>query len=228
MRRALAISVVLAAALVWGQAAHAVTVKQVHDALVRYLGRTFQKPQDIRVKLETFDDPKALQRGRLKIIHMTVRQMAFEGIAMHDLSLKAYDITVDLPTLLNESKLETNQAKNTLMHARLTEKEMNEALKTKKMPFENFRVDFQNGKLVATGTHRFVVGNNLKMIAHLDPKDDGVHLVPEKVWVNGLPFPVGQIKKLVDKMNPLIKLSHLPFHPRVKQIKVHDTELEVS
>lgn len=228
MRRSLIGLALVPLGLAWGSAAQAVTVKQVHDGLVRYISKSFQKPKGLKVKVETFDDPKALQEGRLKIIHVTLSSAEFEGVAMHDLSLKAYDIKVLVPALLEETKLITNHAKNTVMHARLTEQEVNEALKTKKMPIEDFKVDFQKGKLLATGVYRVGISNRLKMIAHLEPKKDGVYLVAERIWINGLPLPLGQLKKVIDKMNPLINLERLPFHPRAKSIKIGEKEIEVN
>jgi len=227
MRSARGLLIGACAVLAFAGAAQAVTVKQIEDGLVRYMNDGF-KCTGLKVVVQTFDDPQAVQEGHLKLVHITVTRADFEGITMHELSLKAYDVKLVVSALLEQNKLLTNRAKNMTMHARFTEAEMNEALKTKKMPIQSFQVHFQDGKLVATGTHRFLVGNQLKMIAHLEPKDDGVHLVAEKVWVNGLPLPVGQLKKIIDKMNPLINLERLPFHPKAKTITIHEQDLEVS
>ena len=217
----------LAVALLATAPVLAVTLTQVKNGIIRCMNKDF-KCTNLQVTLVPFNDQALTDQGRFEAIKITMDKAEFEGVLMHDLFLKAYDVTVHLPTLFDRTKLFTTQCKRTDISATLNESELNEAFKTKDMPIQNFKVKFNNGKLEVTGNYRLVWGNNLKMIARLDPKDDGVHLVAEKLWVNGLAIPVGQIKKVLDRMNPLIDIGQLPFKPRVDKIEINADTVSVS
>ncbi len=75
--------------------------------------------------------------------------------------------------------------------------------------------------VVATGVYKFIFGNKLKLQARIVAKEDGVHFVAERAWVNGLPLPAGQVRALLAKMNPIIDFANIPFGPDVKTIVIH-------
>ncbi len=218
---------VLLSVLVAAPPARAVTTDEVRNGIIRAMNKDF-KCTGLQVVVVPFDNQALTDEGRFEAIKITVDKAEFEGVMMHDLFLKAYDAKIHLPTLFQKTKLFTTQVKRTDIRATLTESELNEALKTKDMPVQNFKVKFNNGKLEATGTYRLVWGNNLKMIGRLDPKADGVHFVAEKLWVNGLAIPVGQIRKVLDRMNPLIDIADLPFKPTIDKIVVGKDTVSVS
>lgn len=207
--------------------AGAVTVQQVEQGIRAYMNRKF-KCTDLKVQAVPYDDQSLLQQGRLRTIVVTVKKADKEGIIMNDLYLKATDVTVSLDALFKLGKLRTRSRKSTVIRAMIKEGELNKAFARAKIPIQQFTLKFENGRVIATGVYKFIFGNRLKMIARLVPKRDGVHFVAEQAWINGLPLPVGQVRALLAKMNPLINFADIPFSPMVTKIVIQKDTLTIS
>ena len=205
----------------------AVTVQQVEQGIRTYMNRKF-KCTDLKVQVIPHADPALLQQGRLQTVVITVKKADKNGVIMNDLYLKAIDVTVSLDALFRLGKLRTQSRKSTDIKATIKEGELNEAFARAEIPIEQGNITFENGKVVATGVYKFIFGNKLKIIARLVPKSDGVHFEAEQAWVNGLPLPVGQVRALLAKMNPIIDFADIPFSPVVERIVIEKDTLTIS
>jgi hypothetical protein len=217
-----------------GPGAAAVTVEQVRQGIENYMKRKF-KCTDLKVQVVPHADPSLLQRGRVKTVVITVKRADKKGIVMNDLYLKATDVTISLDALFRLRKLRTPSRKSASMRATIKESELNQAFGRMEMPIEQFTLKFEKGQVVATGVYKFIFGNRLKMIADLvpkskcaDPEQNGIHFVPQRAWVNGLPLPIGQVRALLSKINPLIDFGSIPFAPEVKKPVIKKDTLTIT
>ncbi|MFQ5808266.1 MAG: DUF2993 domain-containing protein [Armatimonadota bacterium] len=212
----------------------AVTVEQVKQGIENYMNRKF-KCTDLKVQVVPYANPALLQRGRVQTVVITVKRADKKGIIMNDLYLKATDVTISLDALFEMGKLRTPSRKTATIRATIKESELNEAFGRMKMPIDQFTLKFEKGQVVATGVYKFIFGNKLKMIADLvpkskcaDPTQNGIHFVPQRAWVNGLPLPIGQVRALLSKINPIIDFGSIPFAPEVKKPLIRKDTLTIT
>jgi hypothetical protein len=194
--------------------------ERVVAALEKYIKTKFEEPRNLKIKLALFDDPQRLQRGHFREVAITTDSALFDGIAMEDLLLSAKDVMIDLPALFSRNHLETTQREHGIIRATVTEAHLNKAFQSVKMPIHDFQMSFVENGVVATGTYKFIVGNRLQMHATLEPKPDGIWFLCQRASVNGLALPSGQVRALLNKMNPIIDFTKLPFSPKVRKIAI--------
>ncbi len=181
------------------------------------------KVKNLVVKVVPFQSDYWTQRGRFKSIVVSADRIERKGIAICKAYTKAFDVTLDIRELYEELDVETKSRKKTVFTGRIYKDDLNKLLALKETPIKDLAVEFEDNKLVCTGTYRFGFGHNLRMVGKLTVEDHRtVHFVPTAASVNGIPLPTGPLRTMLNKLNPIIDFQTIPLKPRIDSIEIKD------
>ena len=199
-----------------------VTVEGVRNRISDKIRSKF-KLQNLVIKVIPFVSDSLTQQGRFQSIVISADKIERKGIALRQIYIKAFDVTLDIVQLYEEGDVETKSCKRTSFSGRVYKADLNKLLALKKTPIENLKVSFENKKLVFTGKYKLAFGHNLRMVGDLRiEKRRKINFIPTAVSVNGIPLPAGPLRSMTKKLNPLIDFDKIPLKPRVDQIKIEN------
>ena len=220
----LVILITAVAAVAYG----AVSAEGVRNRLSRKIRERY-KVDNLVVKVVPFQSDYWTQRGRFKSIVISADRIERKGIAIRNAYTKAFDVTLDIRELYEELDVETKSRKKTVFSGRIYKDDLNKLLVFKKTPIEDLVIEFEDNKLVCTGTYRFGFGHSLRMVGKLTVEDHRtVHFVPTAASVNGIPLPAGPLRTMLNKLNPLIDFQTIPLKPRIDSIEIKDNYILIK
>ena len=185
--------------------------------------------KNLVVKVVPFQSDYWTQRGRFKSIVISADRIERKGIAIRNAYTKAFDVTLDIRELYEELDVETKSRRKTVFSGRIYKDDLNKLLVFKKTPIEDLVIEFEDNKLVCTGTYRFGFGHSLRMVGKLTVEDHRtVHFVPTAASVNGIPLPAGPLRTMLNKLNPLIDFQTIPLKPRIDSIEIKDNYILIK
>ncbi len=185
--------------------------------------------KNLVVKVVPFQSDYWTQRGRFKSIVISADRIERKGIAIRNAYTKAFDVTLDIRELYEELDVETKSRKKTVFSGRIYKDDLNKLLVFKETPIEDLAIEFEDNKLVCTGTYRFGFGHSLRMVGELNVEEHRkVNFVPTAVSVNGIPLPAGPLRAMLNKLNPLIDFQTIPLKPRIDEIEIKDNYILIK
>ncbi len=206
-----------------------VSAESVRTAIITRMHRVF-KVQNLVVKVIPFQSDYWTQQGRFQTILVTVDRAEQKTVAIRNVYIKGFDVTLDLEELFEKSgDVKTKSRKRAIFSARVYKSDLNKLLALKKTPIKNIKVDFQGDKLVLTGTYQFAFGHKLRMVGKLKLENHSkLSFIPTAASVNGIPLPAGPLRVMLNNINPLIEFRNIPLSPRVDKIEIKDDYILVK
>ncbi len=187
------------------------------------------KVKNLVIKVIPFQSDYWTQRGRFKSIVVSADRIERKGIAICNAYTKAFDVTLDIARLYERGEVETKSRKKTIFSGRIYKDDLNKLLALKETPIKNLAVDFEDGKMVFTGTYRFGFGHHLRMVGKLNVENHSkVHFVATAASVNGIPLPAGPLRTVLNRLNPLIDFQTIPLKPRIDNIQIKDNYILIK
>ncbi len=188
------------------------------------------KCTNLRVVVQNYSDSSKARQGWFRYIEVSADAIERRGVRLAPASVKAWDVHLDLPTLLNRGKLVCYYRSKTHYYCKLSEADLNRALRLKKnMPIKNVHAYLRDGRIIFTGIYHLAMGHKIRLEGKLVPKNKyQVHFVPTRASVNGVPIPAGPLRVLLRKLNPLLDLRDVPLKPEVKSVVIKRGYLTVS
>ncbi len=222
------ILLIILATVVVTVAYSAVSVEGVRNRISSKI-RERSKIENLVIKVVPFQSDYWTQRGRFKSIVVSADRIERKGIAICNAYTKGFDVTLDIQELYGGGEIETKSRKRTVFTGRIYKDDLNKLLALKDTPIQNLAIEFEDSKLVCTGTYRFGFGHRLRMVGKLNVEDHRkVNLVPTAASVNGIPLPAGPLRSLLNKLNPLIDFQTIPLKPRIDTIEIKDDYILVK
>ncbi len=225
---ALFISIAILAAGLGPATAYTVTPEGVRNRLSNKF-RAGWDCKNLVIKVIPYQNEAYTRQGRFQSVVISADAMIRQGkgIAVRDIYVKAFDVVFDINKLYSsdprDPEIVLKSRKRTVLRAKLMETDTNKLLALKKTPIRNLKVDFGNNKLTFTGIYKLVFGNSLKMVGKLQVKDKHViNFVPLAAWVNRVPLPVGPLKQVLSKLNPLVDSYMIPLKPKIDKLTITD------
>ena len=219
-RWAAALTVVALVAVVALLAHAAVTAEGVRNRISQKIRDKF-KVTNLVIKVIPFQSDYWTQRGRFQAIVISADKIERKSIALRNVYIKGFDVTLDIEGLYQEGDIETKSRKKTVFSARVYKDDLNKLLALKETSIENLHVEFEDNKLVFTGRYHFAFGHNLRMVGVLKVENrTKINFVPTAVSVNGIPLPAGPLRSMLSKLNPLIDSNKVPLKPNIDQINI--------
>lgn len=222
------IGLLVAAMVVAGTAGSAVKVTPagVRNRISQKI-RSKSEVEKLQIKIVPFASDYWTQRGRFKAIVVSADKLTRKHISIRNVSIKAYDVTLNIDKLYSKGDVETTSRKKTILAARVYKNDLNKLLAKKKSTIRNLQVEFENNKLVFTGKYRF--GAKLRLVGALKiEKHRQVNFVPTAASLNGIPLPAGPLRQVLGKLNPLIDFYELPLRPKVDKVEIHKDYIQVT
>lgn len=217
-------AVVLVSSVAWA----ALTPAQVATRIKNKINSKWQT-SGLTIKVVPLSDPAQTAAGHFRSITVSAATVHVHDIKMTGVKMAATDVTLDLDKLVRENEVVTKKRKTGSFAARVSESDLNKALKRKKNTIQDLHVALGNGTLTFTGKYKFGIGANLKLTGRLEcPDHYRVNFIPTKASVNGVPLPAGPLKGVLSKMNPLLDLRKLPLSPRINKVLVAPGTLSMS
>lgn len=220
----LVILITMVAAVAYG----AVSAEGVRNRISSKI-RGKYKVKNLVVKVVPFQSDYWTQRGRFKSIVISADRIERKGIAICNAYTKAFDVTLDIRKLYEELDVETKSRRKTIFSGRIYKDDLNKLLVFKDTPIEDLAIEFEDNKLVCTGTYRFGFGHSLRMVGELKVEDHrNVNFVPTAASVNGIPLPAGPLRAMLNKLNPIIDFQTIPLKPRIDKIEIKDNYILIK
>ena len=217
-----ALTLVLVSSFAW-----ALSSDQVRTRIQNKINSKW-KTSNLRVAVVPFT-PQDSAKGRFKTINVSANSVCIGDIRLTGVTINAADVTLDLDQLLHKNQVVTTRRKTGHFAARLSETDLNRALSYKKNTIQNLRATLANGTVTFTGTYKFGLGANLKLVGHLETPDHyKVNFVPTKASVNGIPLPAGPLRMVLNRVNPLLDFKKVPLNPRIGKIVIGSGWLTMS
>ncbi len=215
-----ACSVLALVAVVAMLAYAAATAEGVRNRISQKIRSKF-KVTNLVIKVVPFQSDYWTQRGRFQAIVISADKIERKAIAIRKIYIKGFDVTLDIEDLYQEGDVETKSCKKTSFSGRVYKDDLNKLLALKKTSIKNLRVEFEDNKLVFTGTYNFAFGHNLRMVGVLKVENrTKINFVPTAVSVNGIPLPAGPLRSVLSKLNPLFDSSKVPLKPKIDQVNI--------
>jgi len=206
----------------------AISVEEVRNHISSKIRERY-KVKNLVIKVVPFASDYWTQRGRFKSIVVSADKMEHKGIAIRNIYMKGFDVTLDIPELYGGGEVETKSRQKVVFTGRVYKDDLNKLLALKKMPIENLVVDFVDNKLVFAGTYRFGFGHSLRMVGKLSIAEHRkINFVATAASVNGIPLPAGPLRMLLNRLNPLVDCQTIPLKPRVDQIEIKDNYILIK
>ncbi len=226
--KSIAVVLIILTAIVASVAYGAVSAEGVRNRISSKIRERYQV-KNLVIKVIPFESDYWTQRGRFRSILVSADKMERKGIAIRNIYMKGFDVTLDIPQLYAEGDVETKSRKKVVFSGRIYKDDLNKLLALKKMPIKNLAVDFVDGKLVFTGTYRFGFGHSLRMVGKLSIEEHRkINFVATAASVNGIPLPAGPLRMLLNKINPLVDCQTIPLKPRVDRIEIKDNYILIK
>jgi len=226
--KSIAVVLIILTAIVASVAYGAVSAEGVRNRISSKIRERYQV-KNLVIKVIPFESDYWTQRGRFRSILVSADKMERKGIAIRNIYMKGFDVTLDIPQLYAEGDVETKSRKKVVFSGRIYKDDLNKLLALKKMPIKNLAVDFVDGKLVFTGTYRFGFGHSLRMAGKLSIEEHRkINFVATAASVNGIPLPAGPLRMLLNKINPLVDCQTIPLKPRVDRIEIKDNYILIK
>lgn len=217
-----ALLLLLVSSLAW-----ALTSQQVCTRIRNKINSKW-KTTNLKVNVTPFNE-EATENGRFKAISVTANSVCIGDVKLTGVNINATDVTLDLNQLVRKNQVVTTRRKSGHFIARLSESDLNTALSYKKNSIQNLKVVLDKGTLTFTGTYKFGIGANLKLVGHLETPDHyKVNFVATKASVNGIPLPAGPLRLVLQRLNPLLDFKKVPLTPRIEKIIVGNGSLVMS
>ncbi len=220
--KSIAVALIVLTAIMAGVAYGAISAEGVRNRISSKI-REGYKVKNLVIKVISFQSDYWTQRGRFKSILVSADKMEHKGIAIRNVYMKGFDVTLDIPELYGGGEIETKARKKVVFSGRIYKDDLNKLLALKEMPIKNLVVDFVDNKLVFAGTYRFGFGHSLRMVGKLSIEENrNVNFVPTGASVNGIPLPAGPLRMLLNRINPLVDCQTIPLKPRIDKIEIKD------
>jgi len=218
--KSIAVVLIVLTAIMASVAYGAISAEGVRNRISSKI-REGYKVKNLVIKVVPFESDYWTQRGRFKSILVSADKMEHKGIAICNVYMKGFDVTLDIPQLYAGGEVETKSRKKAVFIGRFYKDDLNKLLALKKMPIKNLVVDFVDNKLVFTGTYRFGFGHSLRMVGKLSIEEHRkVNFIATGASVNGIPLPAGPLRMLLNRINPLVDCQTIPLKPHIDRIEI--------
>lgn len=213
--------------MVLSSLAWAITADQVSTRIRNKINSKW-KTTNLKIYVKPYSAAET-NKGHFEAIAVTATSALISDVKLTGLNIKATDVTLDLGELVHKNQVVTTRRKSGHFIAKVSEADLNKALAHKKNTIQNLHVQLAGGTLTFTGTYKFGIGANLKLVGKLESPDHyKVNFVPTKASVNGIPLPAGPLRTVLQKMNPLLDFKKVPLNPRIEKIVVSAGMLTMS
>lgn len=203
-----------------------VTVQAVAQQIETKVRQRFEA-ENLRVEVMPFDDDYYTQQGRFQWIVVSADKAMRDGVAIRDLFIKTFDVTLELEPLFAENiVINTLSSGRNIITARLYEADMNTMLSLEgdwqcNSGLQDMQVDCQDGTLKFTGKYKWIVVSDIELIGTLKVMDHSqVDFEAQSAKMNGIPLPAGPLKSILRKLNPVIDFQNVPLEPPIESVTI--------
>jgi hypothetical protein len=203
-----------------------VTPEAVAKQLATKMQQRFEV-QGLRIEVVPFDDDAQTQQGHFQSIALQAEAAIIEGVSVRDFFVRCDDVTLDLEKLFAD-KIEVCRLApgKCTVSGKLLEADLNKVLQqdsrwARESGLKDMRVQLLEGAVKFTAKAKQLLGAQVEMIGTLDVRDHSkIELTPTATQINGVPIPVGLVKGLLKKLNPICDFAGVPMQPTLEKVTV--------
>jgi len=170
--------------------------------------------------------------GRFSRITITVTNAVIEGMCVREAFFDFKEPVVDLKILWSEEKLRLQSSGEIGMNLVVYEDDINTFLREKaaKLKVQKPEISLRKGNIYLKGSARWWIIQSSFWAKGTFFIQDGkkIFFNPKKLEISKVKMPSIVIKKLVQKINPVLDLSKLPFDVILKTIKLENSKMTIT
>lgn len=170
--------------------------------------------------------------GRFSRIIITVNNAVIEGMCVREAFFDFNEPAIDLAMLWNEEKLRLHSSGEIGMNLVVYEDDINIFLKEKaaKLKVNKPEISLRPGTIFLKGSARWWIIQSSFWAKGTFFIQDGkkIFFNPKKLEISKVKMPSMVIKKLVQRINPVLDLSKLPFDVILKTIKLENSKMIIT
>ncbi len=206
------------------------TVTQALERVLRQTITNPKSPDEVTIHIVPAS-PDETVKGKFQLVQINAKPAKVKGVFLKEFYARVVEPVVDVNALLREGKLKTVSAKEAVMEgvmdAEALEQIFAQGKSTRPMKIKVRVTD--DGRVHLQGILTLLrINNPFEAVCRVEPGKDGLYMRIDELRINGVPAPAFLLRKLEERVNPVVKREELPFQPEIRTVHVSQQLIYVN
>jgi len=190
-----------------------------------------ENPKSAEIKIIPYDNTALAGEGRLKAVVIRSAPAMIKKVPAEEIDMRADDVRIDVKKLLKDDDIVTISTARTRLNAIISESNLDSLFargrSTKDM---KLKTKFDGGKVTISGTWKlFMFKGPIRTVGKLAvTADNNLNYELESLKLNHAEAPASLKKQFMQRLNPVVEFSDMPFKPKVQSIAFKGSKVYVS